>query len=69
MKKPEMQKNGKVTLAGYCPICGQKVRWTPTARLWPTRKSGQSALPGHSGVCSSCHQVIMFTVVSDSSED
>ena len=58
-----------VTLAGYCPVCGQKVLWTPTARLWPSRRSAHSVLPGQSGTCSHCHRVLMFTVVYEPAED
>jgi len=54
---------------GYCPVCGAAVLWTPTAHLWPSRRSAQSVLPGQSGTCAHCHRVLMFTVVYDPAED
>jgi hypothetical protein len=50
---------------GYCPVCGAEVLWTPTAHLWPSRRSAHSVLPGQSGTCARCHRVLMFTVVPD----
>ena len=72
MPAPDTQEPlGKVnvTLAGFCPVCGQKVLWTPTARLWPTGRSAESVLPSRSGICSHCHRVVMFTVVSEPEKD
>jgi len=54
---------------GYCPVCGAEVLWTPTARLWPTRRSTQSFLPSESGTCPHCHRDLMFTVVHDPAKD
>jgi hypothetical protein len=54
---------------GTSPVCGAEVLWTPTARLWPSRRSAHSVLPGQSGICSHCHRVLMFTVVHDPAED
>ena len=65
----EPRENVNATLTGFCPVCGKKVLWTPTARLWPSRRSAQSVLPGHSGTCPHCHRILMFTVVPDPAED
>jgi hypothetical protein len=54
---------------GYCPVCGAEVVWTPTTRLWPSRRSAHSVLPSQSGICARCHRVLMFTVVSGPAED
>ncbi|GEM_PF-3031003 len=54
---------------GYCPVCGAEILWTPTAHLWPSRRSAQAVLPGQSGTCPHCHRVLMFTVVHDPAED
>ena len=54
---------------GYCPVCGAEILWTPTAHLWPSRRSAQAVLPGQSGTCPDCHRVLMFTVVHDPAED
>ena len=54
---------------GYCPACGAEVLWTPTAQLWPSRRSAHAVLPGQSGTCSHCHRVLMFTVAHDPAED
>ena len=60
---------GQSECRGYCPVCGTEVLWTPTARLWPSKKSTRSVLPSRSGTCSGCHRVLMFTVVPDSADD
>jgi len=65
-KPPERVTHGS---RGYCPVCGAEVLWTPTAHLWPSRRSAHSVLPGQSGICSHCHRVLMFTVVHDPAED
>lgn len=52
-------------LKGYCPVCGETVSWTPTSSLWPSKRLTQSGLPCHSGICSQCNSVLMFTVVSE----
>jgi hypothetical protein len=54
---------------GYCPVCGADVVWTPTAHLWPTRKSAHAVLPGQSGACSHCHRVLMYTVMNEPAAD
>jgi hypothetical protein len=54
---------------GYCPVCGAEVLWTPTAQLWPTKRSSQSVLPSQSGTCGRCHRELVFTVVYDPATD
>lgn len=60
--------SGSDTLTGHCPVCGEKVTWTPTSQLWPSRRMAKTAMPGYSGTCSGCRRVLMFTVISDSSD-
>ena len=57
------------TLAGFCPVCGEKVVWTPTGQLWPSKKVAQAVLSSQSGICSHCDRVLMFTIVSGPAED
>ena len=69
---PDSQKPaGRVTQEsrGYCPVCGAEVVWTPTAQLWPSRRSAQSVLPSQSGICLHCHRALMYSVVHDPAED
>lgn len=54
---------------GYCPVCGAEVLWTPTAHLWPSRRTAHSVLPSQSGMCSRCHRVLAFTVLNDPVQD
>ena len=54
---------------GYCPVCGAEVFWTPTAYLWPIKRTAHSVMPGRSGTCPQCHRLLMFTVVRDPKKD